>query len=430
MRKIALLFLLTFPFLLKAEIYRLPVVGPIDTLMEEYVVGALKEIEKRGDAKLVILEVDTPGGYDGSMREIIKQMLATPVPVVVYVFPRGARAASAGFFLAIAADIAAMAPGTNMGAAHPVSITGSDIEKTMKDKVTNDAASYIKALARKRNRNLELAEKAVRDSESYTAEECLKNGLIDLIATDSQDLVARLENRTVSKENRPDTTLQLKNEKIVVWEMSSRQKFLRTITNPNLAYFLLIFGLIGLYIEFTHPGVVIPGVLGGISLLLAFLSFQVLPINYVGLGLILLSIGFFVAEIKVQGFGLLGVGGIVSFILGSIILVDSPIPEMRPAMSIIVTFGLMFAAVLLFLTYKVMQAMRRKTRTGQEGIIGEMGVARTKIDSRGGRVFVHGEWWNATSVEPIPAGARIVVKEIRNLVLEVIKSGGEKNAVQ
>ena len=201
--------------------------------------------------------------------------------------------------------------------------------------------------------------------------------------------------------------------------MSERQKFLRTITNPNLAYFLLIFGLIGLFLEFTHPGVVIPGILGGISLLLAFLAFQVLPINYVGLFLILLSIGFFVAEIKVQGFGMLGVGGIISFVLGSIMLINSPIPEMRPAMPMIITFAVCFAAIFLFLTWKVFQAMKRRRETGVEGIIGETGVARTDIDGLRGKVFVHGEWWNAVADGLIPAGSRVQVEAVNNLVLKV-----------
>ena len=218
--------------------------------------------------------------------------------------------------------------------------------------------------------------------------------------------------------------LDLSEETHIVVEMSTRQKFLKTITNPNLAYFLLIFGLIGLYIEFTHPGVIFPGILGGISLFLAFLAFQILPVNYVGLGLILLSIGLFIAEIKVQGFGLLGVGGIISFVLGSIILVDSPIPEMRPAMSVIIVFALCFGSVFLFLTFKVLQTMKRKSDTGQEGIIGEKGTAKTDIDAIGGKVFLHGEWWNAVSDRPIPAGSKVQVEKIHNLVLTVKSIGG------
>ena len=424
MKKVLWLLLFLIPFWLQAEIYTLRVDGPIDSLLEEYVVNSFKKIQKAGNARLIIIEMDTPGGYDTSMRVIIKLMLNSEIPCAVYVFPQGARAASAGFFILLAADIAAMAPGTNTGAAHPVSVTGSDIEKTMKEKITNDAAAYIKTLAKNHQRNPEMAEKAVRESQSYTAEECLKNQVIDLIASDTKKLIGQLHGRTLTLTNGREITLNLQNEKVISLEMSERQKFLRTITNPSLAYFLLIFGLIGLYIEFTHPGVVIPGILGGISLLLAFLAFQILPINYVGLFLILLSIGFFIAEIKVQGFGMLGVGGIVSFVLGSMMLINSPIPEMRPAMSLIISFALCFGFIFLFLTFKVIRAMNRRLETGREGIIGETGVAKTDIDNRSGKVFVHGEWWNAVADGLIPAGSKIQVETIDNLLLKVKKSGG------
>jgi membrane-bound serine protease (ClpP class) len=386
MKKTLAFLLITIPLCLGAKIYTLRFEGPIDPLLEEYAVNSLQKVRQSGDARMVVIEMDTPGGFDTSMRSIIKAML-------------------------------------NAGA-HPVSITGSDIEKTMKEKVTNDAVSYIKALARNRGRNEELAEKAVRESKSYTAEECLKGGLIDLVAADTKDLIGRLQGKTISLASGSKVTLDLHAEKIVPLEMSERQKFLRTITNPNLAYFLLIFGLAGLFIEFTHPGSLIPGILGGISLLLAFLAFQVLPINYVGLLLILLSIGFFIAEIKVQGFGILGVGGILSFILGSIVLINSPIPEMRPAMSMIITFALCFACIFLFLTWKVFRAMKRRRETGVDGIIGERGIAKTDIDGLRGKVFVHGEWWNAVADGLIPAGSRIQVESVDNLVLKVKKSGG------
>lgn len=424
MKKTLVLLLAAIPFWLGAEIYTLRFDGPVDPLLEEYAVSSLRDIRQKGDARLVIIGIDTPGGFDTSMRTIIKAMLGSGVPVAVLVSPQGARAASAGFFILLAADIAAMAPGTNTGAAHPVSVTGSDIEKTMKEKVTNDAASYIKTLARNRGRNEEMAEKAVRESSSYTAEECRKGGLIDLVVADRGELIERLQGRTIVLAGGGKVTLDLRDESVVELEMSDRQKFLRTITNPNLAYFLLIFGLLGLYIEFTHPGGVIPGILGGISLLLAFLAFQVLPINYVGLFLILLSIGFFIAEIKVQGFGVLGIGGIVSFVLGSIMLIKSPIPEMRPAMPIIMTFAVCFGCILLFLTWKVFQAMKRKKETGVEGLVGETGAAKTDIDPHQGRVFVHGEWWNAISDAPIAAGSKVEVETVKNLVLKVKKSGG------
>jgi len=424
MKKIFAFLLIAIPFWLRAEIYTLRIDGPVDPLLEEYAVKSLQDARQKGNARLIVIEMDTPGGFDTSMRAIIKAMLNTSVPVAAYVAPRGARAASAGFFILMAADIAAMAPGTNTGAAHPVSITGSDVEKSMREKITNDAVSYIKTLAKNHQRNEEMAEKAVSESKSYTAEECLKSGLIDQIAADTQELIAQLHGKTVTLAGGTQVTLELKGEKIVPLEMSERQKFLRTITNPNLAYFLLIFGLVGLFIEFTHPGVIIPGILGGISLLLAFLAFQILPINYVGLFLILLSIGFFIAEIKVQGFGMLGVGGIISFILGSIMLINSPIPEMRPAMPMIFTFAVCFGFIFLFLAYKVVKAMKRRRETGMEGIVGESGVAKTDVDNRHGKVFVHGEWWNAVADGLIPAGSKIQVEAVENLVLKVKKIGG------
>jgi len=419
MKKLYLIIFLLFPIFMDGAIYTLKIEGPIETITEEYISDSFQKIKQKNDAQLVIILIDTPGGLSTSMRSVIKEILDSPVPVAVYVSPRGASAASAGFLITISADIAAMAPGTNMGAASPVSISGAKIEETMKKKVTNDAAAYVKSLAKSRNRNIELSEKAVRESASYTAEECLKNNLAEYIAEDIEDLVRQLEGKEVQMVNGKTLVLKLKEEKIIALDMSTRQKFLKTITNPNLAYFLLIFGLIGLYLEFTHPGIIIPGVLGGISLLLAFMAFQVLPINYVGLLLIILSVGFFIAEIKIQGFGAFGVGGIISFILGSIMLINAPIPEMRPAMSMIITFGICFGIVFMVLTFKVIKAMKRKSETGKEGLTGEAGTARTEITPSSGKVFVHGEWWNAISDETIPAGSRVIVESIDGPTLKV-----------
>ncbi len=419
MKKLYLIIFLLFPILLDGAIYKLKIEGPIETITEEYISDSFKKIKKENDAQLVIILIDTPGGISTSMRSIIKEILDSPVPVAVYVSPRGARAASAGFLITIAADIAAMAPGTNMGSAHPVSITGAKIEETMKKKVVNDAAAYVKSLAKSRNRNVEFSELAVRESENYTAEECLENNLIEYIAEDIDDLVQQLEGKEIRMANNKTVVLNLKGKRIVLLNMSDRQKFLKTITNPNLAYFLLIFGLIGLYLEFTHPGIIVPGVLGGISLLLAFMAFQILPINYVGLLLILLSVGFFIAEIKIQGFGAFGIGGIISFVLGSIMLINAPIPEMRPTMSMILTFGICFGIILMFLTFKVIKAMKRRSETGREGLTGEAGTARTEITSSSGKVFVHGEWWNAISEKTIPTDSKVIVESIDGSTLKV-----------
>jgi len=416
-------FLFLFPTTLQAEIYTMKIEGPIESITSEYITDAFNKVKQSLTAKLVIIEIDTPGGFDTSMRLIIKEIMSSPVPVAVYVHPKGARAASAGFFITISADIACMAPGTNMGAAHPVAVTGQKLDDVMKDKVTNDAASYIKSLAKSRNRNIQLAEKAVTESKSYTAEECLKNQLIEYIAENTGELIRQLDGKVITPVNGKTVTLILDNEPIVQLDMSTRQKFLKTITNPSLAYFLLIFGIIGLYLEFTHPGTIIPGVMGGISLLLAFLAFQILPINYVGLFLIILSIGFFIAEVKIQGFGMFGIGGIISFALGSVMLIDAPIPEMRPTMYMIVSLTIGFGIMFLFLTYKVFQAMKRKSDTGQEGMSGKTGIAKTEITSQAGKAFVHGEWWNAKtdSPEPIPEGSTVRIVSVENFVLTVEK---------
>jgi membrane-bound serine protease (ClpP class) len=418
---IAFIFFLSLPILLFPEIYTMKIDGPIESITEEYIVDSFEKIKEAPNARLVVIQLDTPGGFSSSMRTIIKEIMASPVPVAVFVSPRGAQAASAGFFITIAADIACMSPGTNTGAAHPVAVSGTKLEDTMKEKVTNDAVSYVRSLARSRNRNQELSEKAVRESKSYTAEECLKNNLIEYIAESLQDMLKQLDGKSVNRVDGKSVVLELSGQKVVNLDMTARQKFLKTITNPSLAYFLLIFGLLGLYLEFTHPGIILPGVIGGISLLLAFLAFQILPINYVGLLLIFLSIGFFVAEIKIQGFGVFGVGGIVSFVLGSIILINAPIPEMRLAMSTIVAVTIAFASVFIFLTYKVIQVMKRRTETGQEGMPGKIGTAKTDIDASTGKVFVHGEWWDAFSAagETIPAGTRVVVESVEGPVLKV-----------
>jgi len=420
MRRLTLLLFFLFPLLLTAEIYVLKINGPIESITEEYITDSFNKIKENGDAKLVIIELDTPGGLLTSMENIIKEILASPVPVATFVSPKGASAYSAGFFISIAADISAMAPGTSMGAASPVSMTGK-MEETMKKKITHAAVSKIKSLAESRKRNIDLVEKAVRDGVSYTSDECLKKNLCEYIVEDIDDLVLQLEGKEIQMVNGKSLVLELQDSNVVNMEMSKRQKFLKTITNPNLAYFLLIFGLIGLYLEFTHPGAIIPGVLGGISLLLAFFAFQILPINYIGLMLIILSIGFFIAEIKVQGFGVLGIGGVISFILGSIMLIDSPIPEMRPAMSMIILFGVCFGILFLFLTFKVIKAMKRKSETGAEGLTGETGIAKTDITPTSGKVFVHGEWWNAVADETLPAGSKVTVESMDDFTLKVKK---------
>jgi membrane-bound serine protease (ClpP class) len=420
----AAFFVFLAPAIAAAEVRKITVNAPIHPITSEYVVGAIRAAEK-ANARLLVIGLNTPGGLDSSMREIIEAVVNAKVPVAAYVSPGGARAASAGFFIGIACDVFAMAPGTNTGAAHPVgiSITGQAMDKTMEEKVTHDAASYIKSLAAKRGRNVAMAEDAVRKSLSYTEEEAFKGGLIDLIAKSDGDLIAALDGKVLKRFDGRETTLALAGEPVVEIPMSFRQRFLLTISNPNLAYILLMIGLLGLYFEFANPGAVLPGVLGGISLLLAVFSFQILPINYVGLLLIVLAIALFVLEVKIHSYGALSVGGIVAMLIGSMMLIDSPVPELRPSLRLIVPVAVGISLVCIFLVTLVIRAQARRAVTGREGMVGEIGTARTDL-SPTGRVFVHGELWQAESDQPVRMGERVRVVEVENsLKIRVKKEG-------
>jgi len=404
------LFLLALPS--AAAIYRITVDAPVHPISSEYIV---RSIEKAGKdkASLLIIVLNTPGGLDSAMREIISQILASPVPVMTYVSPGGARAASAGFYIGIASDLFVMAPGTNTGAAHPVgiSITGQAMDKTMEEKVTHDAASYIKTLAERRGRNIQAAEDAVRKSLSYTEKECLENGLIDFVAGSAEEIIAHFDGQTLKRFNGETVELRLKGEAVVDIPMTVRQRFLLTISNPNLAYLLLMLGLLGLYFEFAHPGAILPGVLGAISLLLAIFAFQILPINYVALLLILLAIGLFILEVKVQSFGILGVGGVIAMVIGSIMLVNSPVPELQPSLKIVIPMAIGLSLIFLFLMFLVVRAHSRKACTGKEGLVGEIGIAQTDLNLEG-KVFVHGELWNAEAAEPLAKGTKVKVTRV------------------
>ena len=414
-------FFMILPQFLRSNIYNLEIKGPIDSISEEYIIDSFKKITEFGNGELIIISIDTPGGFSTSMRTIIKTIMNSNIPVAVYVSPSGARAASAGFLITISAHIAVMAPGTNMGAAHPVSVMGKQIDEVMKQKITNDAVSYIRSIAKSRGRNTDLSEKAVRDSSSFTAEECLNGNLIDMVAENIEEILNKVNGMEIVLSDGVKSVLKITDKKINQIRMTMRQRFLRTITNPNLAYFLLIIGLAGLYIEFTHPGVIIPGVLGGIALLLAFLAFQILPVNYIGLFLILLSIGFFIAEIKIQGFGIFGIGGIISFVLGSIMLLNSPIPELRPALTTIITASAVFGIIFLFLAYKVISISSKRSETGAEGMIGTKGRSRSAVNQSSGKVFIKGEIWNAVSDELIKSGEVVEILSVDNLILRVKK---------
>jgi membrane-bound serine protease (ClpP class) len=405
-----------------SSIIKITVDAPIHPISSEYILKSLEKADKE-NASLIIITLNTPGGLDTSMREIIEKILAAETPVVAFVSPSGARAASAGFFIGVACDLFVMAPGTNTGAAHPVgvSITGQQMDETMSDKVTHDAASYIKSISGKRGRNEKMAEAAVRESLSYTEKEALEGGLIDLVAKNEQEIIDYFHGKTIQRFDGEETVLDLKGQEIVDLPMTARQKFLLTISNPNLAYILLMLGLLGLYFEFSNPGAIFPGVLGGICLLLAIFSFQILPINYVGLILILLSIGLFILEIKIQSYGILSVGGILAMVIGSIMLIDAPIPELRPSLSFIIPVAIGLSLIFLFLIILAVRAHMRKASTGKEGLIGEIGMTRTELNPEG-KVFVHGELWDAEAQENIPKGVRVKVIEVcENLKLKVTK---------
>ena len=382
----------------------------------DYIVNAIKEAEKDKVAALVI-ELDTPGGLDTSMRVIIKEMLAAERPIVVYVAPSGARAASAGAFITMAAHIAAMAPGTNIGAAAPVAM-GGQMDKTMEKKVTNDAAAYMRTIAEKRGRPIDLAEEWVRKATAKTETEALKAKLIDVVSPKLEDLLQAIDGRVVTTAA-GKVKIETKNAVVQRGEMNLREKILKIITDPTIAYLLLILGLAGLYFEFSTPGAILPGVLGAIALILALYAFQQLPINYAGVLLILLAIVMFIAEIKVVSHGVLTAGGIAAMILGSMMLIDTPAPYMRISVGAIVGTAATTAAFFLFVVGAGVKALRTRTKTGMEGLVGEIGVVRTRLAPRG-QIFLSGELWNAESEGEMEPGASVRVTGMDGLTLRVV----------
>ncbi len=421
---LALLFVLSIPASSAAppDIYVAQVEGIISPSTAEFIVGAIHRAE-RGDAQALVIALDTPGGLDLSMRVIIKEMLRSPVPIIVYVSPSGARAASAGTFITIAAHVAAMAPGTNMGAAHPVQMGGGEMDEEMAKKVENDAAAYIRGLAERRGRNATWAEKAVRKSVSITAKEALKLKVIDLVADDTADLLAKIDGRTVVT-GAGKITLKTKAARIVEVEMSFRNMVLKVITNPTIAYILLILGMAGLYFELSNPGAILPGVLGGICLILAFYAFQTLPINFAGLLLIILGVLLFIGELQVASHGVLTAGGIVAMLLGSLMLIDSPAPFLQISISAIVGVTAATAAFFLLVIGAAIRAHRRQPVTGREGLIGQRGVAKTALVPEG-QIFISGELWKAKCDEAVEPGDEVEVTGVFGLTLQVRKLSQE-----
>jgi len=393
--------------------------GPVQPIMAETVIQAIDRAEKAHREALVI-RLDTPGGLDTSMRDVIKRILISEVPIVVYVAPSGGRAASAGTFIGMASHVLAMSPGTSIGAATPVNVGGQDVAKDMANKVKNDAVSYIRSLAKQRGRNADWAEKAVREGSSLNEEDALHEHVIDLVARNLTDLLQAIDGRTVSLAGMTKT-LHTANAETHPYEASWRQKFLGRIIDPNIAYILFILGFYGILFELSSPGAVLPGVVGGICLLLAFLAFQALPINLTGVALIVFAMLLFAADVKVQSHGILTVGGAAALLLGSLILLGGDRGVARISLSVILTAVGATVAFFVLVIGAGLRAQRSKPTTGTHGMVGEQGTALTDLGP-GGQVFVHGEYWAAEADQPIAKGARVVVDHVDGLVLRVKKA--------
>ncbi len=399
--------------------------GIIHPPAQEYIVSLINEAEKTG-AEVVILLLDTPGGLDASMREIVKKIMNAEIPVCIFVYPAGARAASAGAFITISAHIAAMTPGTNIGAAHPVTIGETQKDTIMMKKVLNDAIAYMESIAKKRNRNVKIAREFVEKSISISAEDALNKKVIDLIANDIKDLLSKINGKKVEVAG-IEKTIEIKDIELREYKMGFRTKILSVISNPTIAYILLILGFYGLFFEITHPGAIFPGVAGAICLILALYALQTLPVNYAGVLLILLSMILFLLEVKVQSHGALGLGGVISLIFGSLLLFSRDVPYLKISLWAIAGVTLVTLVFFIIVITKIIQVHKRKPVSGKEGIIGEIGIARNDIDARGGTVFIHGEIWQATSEEKIKKGEKVEVIGIEGLKLKVKKlEGGKK----
>ena len=390
--------------------------GTINPAVDDFIRESISR-SKANAARALIIQLDTPGGLLTSTRTIVKELLGAPVPVIVYVAPSGAGAGSAGVFITMAAHIAAMAPGTNIGAAHPVAGGGQEVKGVMGEKIENFTASFAESIAQQRGRNTEWAIQAVRKSVSITEKEALKIKVIDVVAKDINDLLEQAHGRKVDIDGRKHE-LSLKGARVERYGMSLKQKVLNTIADPNIAYLLMMAGILGLYMEFSHPGVIFPGVAGAICLLLAFASLQLLPINYAGLGLIILGIGLLIGEAFAPSFGVLGVGGIISLALGSFFLFDTEGSDLIVDRSIILTAVATLGSFVLAVSYLVFRSQKAKPALGMEGLIGEIGEVRGKLIPSG-KIFVHGETWRAEADNEIDVGEKVEVVGVEGMVLKV-----------
>ena len=408
-----------------AEVHHIKIVGVINPVSANFIVESVERAEKAG-AEALVIELDTPGGLLEATRDIVQKFLAAEVPVIVYVSPSGARAGSAGVFITLAAHIAAMAPGTNIGAAHPVTIGGGGIpgsepdsagKSVMNEKMTNDAAALIRSIAEARHRNIVWAEKAVRESDAITATDALRENVINLITPSVDSLLTAVNGASV-KLHSSERTLQTAGAIVKDFQMSWREKLFHRLSDPNIAYIFMLLGIYGLIFELSNPGAILPGVVGGICILLAFNAFQALPINMVGLLLILFGIVLLLLEIKVTSYGILSIGGAISLLLGSLMLIDTTIPALRISLGIIVPAVIMTVLFFLFAVGMGLKAQSRKVTTGSEGLIGMVGETLTELNPSG-QILVHGEYWRAECSQTLPAGQRVKVVRRRGMLLEV-----------
>lgn len=390
--------------------------GMVHPVTTEIVSSAIERARSE-HADVVVIHLNTPGGLMDAMRETIEEMLSSPVPVITYVAPSGGRAASAGFFILEAGDVAAMAPGTNTGAAHPVA-AGGEMDAVMKAKVENDAAAYMRSIATKRGHNAALAESAVRESKSFTDREALDEKLIDLVAPNDRALLDAVDGRSVTRFDGRTQTLHTAGAEIERYRPSARQRLISAIADPNIALVILVIGVLCIYVEFTSPGMIAPGVFGAILLLLGLSAISVLPINWLGAALLILAFVLFALEAKFTAHGVLGIGGAISMMLGAVMLISSTSPEMRVHWSTAIALTLPFSAITIFLLSLAVRAKRNKVETGKEGMVGETGATITELAPEG-KVFVRGEYWNAVAPEPLPAGTPVRVTAIEKLKLSV-----------
>ncbi|BBO72750.1 serine protease [Desulfosarcina widdelii] len=397
-----------------APVYLVRLTGAVSPANADFLESAIRQANAGGAGCLIVM-LDTPGGLAESMRRMVMAIYASNIPVVVYVSPSGARAASAGVMITMAADVAAMAPGTHIGAAHPVNAGGKDLDKTMSEKVINDMVAFIKSIAEKRGRNIQWAEKAVRESVSITETEALENKTIDLVARDVDALIDLIDGLEIAGKGRIDID---KAQRVFIDE-SLRTRVLKALSDPNIAYILMMIGLAGLYFELSHPGVVLPGVVGSIALILAFYSFQTLPVNIAGVLLIVLALIFFIMEMKIASYGLLSVAGVVSLLLGSVMLFDRGI-DGQPGISwsVLMPTLVLVSGFFVGVAGLVFRSRRCPPMTGDSGLIGKTGVVKTALDPMG-RIQVHGELWFARSRTPVAVGQTVRVVAVDGLTLEV-----------